>query len=115
MEYRPDADVAETAIRGTPAYMSPEQASGRLSGPPSDVFSLGILLFEMLTARHPYADKRALELLLHLQAADVAAELVPQLEPVYHDLLASMLQSDPELRPAAREVVDAIASLRAQI
>lgn len=115
MEYRPDAAVAETAIRGTPAYMSPEQASGRLSGPPSDVFSLGIVLFEMLTARHPYADKKALELLLHLQSANVAAELVPQLEPVYHDLLACMLQSDPDLRPAAREVVDSLAALRAQI
>ena len=39
---------------GTLRYMSPEQSRGEAAHPPSDVFSLGLLLFEMATGRHPF-------------------------------------------------------------
>ena len=40
---------------GTARYMSPEQARGERVGPPSDVFSLGIILYQMATGQHPFA------------------------------------------------------------
>jgi serine/threonine protein kinase len=41
-------------IVGTPAYMSPEQIEGRTAGPPADVFSFGVLMYEWISGRHPF-------------------------------------------------------------
>jgi serine/threonine protein kinase len=47
-------------IVGTPAYMSPEQIEGRTAGPGADVFSLGVLLYEWISGRHPFMAGSAL-------------------------------------------------------
>jgi serine/threonine protein kinase len=41
-------------IVGTPAYMSPEQIEGQTAGPPADVFSFGVLMYEWISGRHPF-------------------------------------------------------------
>src|SRR5262249_50716852 len=46
--------LTNSGIAGTPAYMSPEQAMGRHVQASSDIFSLGIILYELLTGRHPF-------------------------------------------------------------
>ncbi|MBX3248611.1 MAG: protein kinase [Myxococcales bacterium] len=100
---------------GTPDYMSPERLSleGELSGA-ADVYSLGVMLFEMLTGRLPYdikGDSPAHLVAAHLfQAPRRASELVPSLAPEVDDLLLASLAKDPGRRPSAREVE---ASLRA--
>jgi serine/threonine protein kinase len=91
--------------------MSPEQASGRISAPPSDVFSLGILLFEMLQGTHPFQDLRPIDIVAKLQASDVAGELAPLLQPAYRPLLSQMLQRDPDLRPTADAVAELLAGI----
>jgi len=49
-------------VMGTPLYMSPEQTLGESAGPPADCFALGIILYEMLTAEHPFARREGPQL-----------------------------------------------------
>ena len=57
-----DAPVA--TIAGTPGYMAPEQASGGISSPATDVYGVGIVLYEMLAGHTPFEGKSAVELAL---------------------------------------------------
>jgi serine/threonine-protein kinase PpkA len=94
-------------VVGTPYYLSPEQASGREIGPPSDLYSLGVMLFEMLTGTRPYSAE-TLDLLLarHLTAP------VPALPPEHaslQPLLERLMAKPPGDRyPTARALLDAL-------
>lgn len=81
---------------GTPAYMSPEQAAGEVVGPEADVWSLGVLLWELLAGRRAYAGRAATEVL-----AGVLSGPPPALAEVA-----------PEVPSALRRVVDQALSPR---
>jgi serine/threonine-protein kinase len=98
-------------IRGTPAYMSPEQANAKPATRASDVFSFGLLLFEMLTGRAAHSEQSILETLLTLQNRDIGPELAGQVDEPYHDLLATMLARDEAQRPAIGEVIEKLAAI----
>ena len=74
------------ALLGTPAYMSPEQALGRAVDPRSDIYSFGVLAFEMLTGRLPFIEDTAMALLVaHMQQppslpSSVAPGIPPELD-----------------------------------
>src|SRR5262245_43886428 len=57
----PDTDPG--TLMGTVAYMAPEQARGEAAGSASDVFALGIVLYELATGQHPFAEESALAVL----------------------------------------------------
>jgi len=82
------------AVFGTPEYMSPEQARGEEAGPPSDLYALGVLFFEMLTGQLPFRSNDR-ETLLEMQRtaappkpSSLKGDVMPQAEDVVLKLLA---------------------------
>ncbi len=85
---------------GTPEYMSPEQASGKPVGPASDIYSLGIVLYQMLAGRVPFQADSA-PALLHKQVYEQplpVRRLVPDLPPRIDGVVAQALAKAPERR-----------------
>jgi serine/threonine-protein kinase len=95
---------------GSPRYMSPEQAMGREVDGRSDIFSLGAVLYEMLTGHYAF-DGDSLPTIVYrvINETPVPAEsLRPQLPAELASLLARMLSKNPEARPDSRTLVDAL-------
>ena len=92
------------ALRGTLAYMSPEQVQGRTVDPRSDIFSLGVVLYEMCTGRRPFTGESAAELvssLLRYTPRPVAEHVSERLGR----LIRRCLEKEPERRPQSTEDV----------
>jgi hypothetical protein len=95
-------------VLGTPEYMSPEQVSGDLAGRRSDVYSMGLIAWEMLVGRPPFAgDKPIVIALQHMQArVPPLSDLCPAVPQAIAQLVLRMTEPTPARRPAsAREVL----------
>ena len=92
---------------GTPEYMSPEQCVGTTIDGKADVYSLGVMLFEMLTGRLPFLSDLAFDLMAaHVRTAPPALrDLAPGVSVPVAGLVAAMLSKDPVTRPTMAEVV----------
>jgi serine/threonine-protein kinase len=85
---------------GTAAYMAPEQAAGRAVDGRADVYSLGVLLFEMVTGRHPFPSRTDSEYLLR-HADDKPprpGKLAPRCPPVLEEVILRCLEKQPQER-----------------
>ncbi len=99
----PESLTAPGRLVGTPSYMSPEQARGERVDPRSDLFSLGCVLYEMLTGRRAFAGENPIQVLSGVLTGEPApADGLPP--PVSH-LLARLLAKDPDERPGSAEAV----------
>src|SRR6478672_11249550 len=88
---------------GSPKYMSPEQIRGERVDPRSDIYALGVVMYEMLSGRAPFERENTVKLLMaHMH------EVVPPLDiagmtPMIADLVKSSLAKLPEPRPASMD------------
>ncbi|MGK2961828.1 MAG: serine/threonine-protein kinase [Gemmatimonadaceae bacterium] len=108
------ADATEGMSVGTPAYMSPEQALAEKVDGRSDVYALGIVLFEMLTGNVPFSGRSIHELMaLHIAApVPSLAALAPETPVRLIEIVERMLAKNPVDRPDANDVVRALAVVR---
>jgi len=110
------ADVPTTGEQiGTPGYMAPEQIAGQDVGTRTDLYAVGLLVYEMLTGHLPYASawSQHCAALLRLEAApkDVRDQLdVPE---ALAEVIRSCLEPDPSLRPAS--AADLAAAFRGNV
>ncbi|HMK07934.1 MAG TPA: protein kinase, partial [Anaerolineales bacterium] len=100
--------TAEGGISGTVFYLAPEQAMGRVVDVRADLYSLGVMLYEMTTGRLPFtADDPLAVITQHLHAPVVPPRTIrPDLPPALDRLIVSLLAKQPEDRPADALAVD---------
>lgn len=98
---------------GTPAYVAPESAEGRPQTSAVDIYGAGILLYELVTGRPPFAGATALEVLhQHLSAEPRRPTTVP--EPLW-TVIERCLSKRPEVRPSAENLARALRVVAAGI
>jgi serine/threonine-protein kinase len=89
-------------VAGSLAYTAPETLRGEPTGPRSDLYSLGIVLFEVTTGRHPFAGFPSADEMMHAhlhREPPRPSHLRTRVSPLLEQLLLDLLQKDPDRRP----------------
>jgi len=105
-------------VVGTAEYMSPEQARGKQATKRSDLYSLGAVMYVMLTGRPPFTGKMASDILHQHQFAqfDKPTHYVPDLPPKLEDFVCTLLEKKPEDRfPDALVLIRKLQNVRSLI
>jgi hypothetical protein len=104
-------------IIGTPAYMSPEQCEGADLNPATDLYSLGVVLFQMLAGYPPFRAETSQALVKQILSDDAARlnKLRPDIPDDVARLVAHLLQKEPDARPrSAAQVAKMIERIQAE-
>jgi serine/threonine-protein kinase len=119
-----DGRASRSSVRAfkafTPAYVSPEVLDGKPVGPAADLYAVGLMAWELLVGRHPFADAQGrlpagLMVQTKIATEDVPplpAHLVPRLPEALVDLVRDLAQRDPAMRPTAREAIERLRRAR---
>lgn len=99
--------ITHTMLGGTPGYIAPEILRGRRGDARADLYSFGVMLFEMLTGRAPFASTTPQELLVkHLEEQPTSIDsLRPEVPPHIAVLVGRLLAKDPDQRPHSADAV----------
>ncbi|MBL8191509.1 MAG: protein kinase [Acidobacteria bacterium] len=100
-------------LLGTVAYMSPEQARGETVGYPSDIFALGIVLYELATGQHPFKAETLVGYLhaITLQTPAPPQQWQPGIPAALNAVLLRMLEKEASQRPTASEVAQTLQAI----
>ncbi len=119
VRHRPDEAITEDKIiPGTTIYMSPEQARGEALDARSDLFSLGIVLYEMATGRKPFNARSSVLALAAIQQHKPVSPLTlnPALPPAFEYVTGKLLEKDAQRRyQSARELADDLRRMKREL
>jgi len=99
------AEGESSGISGTPSYMAPEQAQGQPLTSESDVFSFGLVLYEMLTGKRAVCGDNVLTVLRRITSLD-AGQFASQVPAPFDHILCRSLSLDPARRPSMAEIAE---------
>ena len=94
-------------VEGTPAYMAPEQLAGKGVSVQSDLYSLGLVLYELFTGRRALEGRTPAELRREHEAGSItsASSIVPDLDPAVERVIERCLEREPAQRPPSAQAV----------
>jgi len=105
-EFQTDQD----GVRGTPLYMAPEQWTNGTLSPATDVWSLGLMTYEMLAGEHPCRGRDKMQICYQVcNTREPMPPLVAEVPPALRDTVARCLTKDPALRPSLEEIREVFA------
>ena len=103
-----DSLTASNVLPGTPSYMAPEQLELEKAMPASDLYTLGLVLFEMITGKQPFEAPTPIQMVFLRveQPAPSPRKYIPNLEPEWEEVILRCLERDPQDRFAnANEII----------
>ena len=105
------------SVIGSVHYFSPEQARGGSITPKSDVYSLGIVLYEMLTNRLPFTGDNPVAIAMkHIEEEAIApSRYRPQIPPMLEAIVLRAMSKSPEIRPSSFELVQELSNVEAAL
>ncbi len=105
------------SVVGSVHYFSPEQAQGGAITPKSDVYSLGIVMYEMLTNRLPFTGDNAVVIAMrHIEEEPVAPSIYrPQIPSMLEAIVVRAMNKNPDLRLSSFDMIQALSNIEANL
>lgn len=101
-----DSETSPETVMGTPDYIAPEQAMGQPTTGSADVYSLGVMMFELFVGERPFSGNSSIEVIVKHVNEDPPdpRSLTPTIPPALSALLLRLLSKEPEARPTVAQV-----------